>query len=128
MGKDEKKSTKDLSDIARRVTQEGATEPAFSGELLEEKGDGMYHCVVCNQELFSSDAKYESGTGWPSFYEAVREGNLTLAPDNSHGLKRTEVRCGSCDGHLGHVFNDGPEPTGKRFCINSCALSFEKEQ
>lgn len=124
----------ELSDQARRVTQEGATEPPFSGHLLNNKADGMYHCVVCGEPLFSSDTKYDSGSGWPSFYAAAEEEKIRLIEDNSLGMKRTEVRCGNCDAHLGHVFPDGPEKlpdgrdgTGQRFCINSCALSFSED-
>lgn len=124
-----------LSDKARKVTQKADTEPAFSGELLDEKRDGMYHCVVCNQPLFPADTKYESNSGWPSFSAAVDNDNLTLKTDNSLGMERTEVQCGNCGAHLGHVFDDGPTDesadvpaTGKRFCINSCALDFDPQE
>lgn len=116
-----------LSEEARRVTQEEATEAPFSGDLLKEERDGMYHCVVCDQPLFPSDTKFKSGSGWPSFYAAVDDGSITLQPDKSLATERTEVRCGSCGAHLGHVFADGPEPTGKRFCINSCSLQFSPD-
>lgn len=117
-----------LSDLQKRVTQDADTEPAFSGDLLEEKRDGMYHCVVCGQSLFSSETKFKSGSGWPSFFQAAKDENITLQPDHSAGMERTEVLCGECGAHLGHVFEDGPEPTGKRYCINSCALDFSPEE
>jgi len=103
----------------------GATEPPWSGDLTDLHEQGVFRCGACGAELFSSQAKFDSGSGWPSFFAPLREGAVETEPDTSHGLRRIEVRCATCDSHLGHVFPDGPEPTGLRYCINSLALEFE---
>lgn len=107
------------------VLREKGTEAPFSGELDTEFRDGMYFCKVCGSELFSSETKYDAGCGWPSFYDAVSKGNVNLLEDRAHGMIRTEVQCRNCNSHLGHVFPDGPQPSGNRFCINSVALQFK---
>lgn len=118
-----------LSDEEYEVLRKGGTEPAFSGEFVDTKDKGMYKCKACGNPLFSSDSKFHSGTGWPSFDDVVNEGNVELRSDDSHGMHRTEVVCAQCKSHLGHVFDDGPaETTGKRYCINSVCLDLEKDE
>jgi len=107
------------------VLRRKGTEPPFTGRYVHSKEDGIYRCAGCGADLFSSDTKFESGTGWPSFYEPAENANIELVSDTSHGMVRTEVVCGSCGGHLGHLFPDGPAPTGQRFCMNSCALELD---
>ncbi|QLG48536.1 peptide-methionine (R)-S-oxide reductase MsrB [Natrinema halophilum] len=116
----------ELSDEEYRILREAGTEPPFSGEFVEHKDDGTYVCAGCGAELFDSETKFESGCGWPSFYD-VDDDRVETQPDTSHGMRRTEVLCANCGGHLGHVFDDGPDPTGKRYCINSVALGFDDE-
>ena len=118
---------KHLSQDQFEVTQNCGTEPPFSGELLYEERDGIYSCVVCDFALFESEKKYESGTGWPSFYDAL-EDTISTKEDNSYGMKRIEINCKKCDSHLGHIFPDGPKPTGQRYCVNSLSLTFSKNE
>ena len=114
-----------LSPLQYKVTQKAGTERAFSGEYWDSKESGTYRCVVCDAELFSSDTKYDSGSGWPSFYEALGETAVNRHEDRSHGMVRIEVTCANCDAHLGHIFPDGPQPTGERFCMNSASMRLE---
>jgi len=109
-----------------RVLRGGETDPPFTGELLRSKDDGAYRCAGCGNIIFLSEDKFDSKSGWPSFTKAV-EGSVEFVPDHGYGMNRVEVRCSRCGGHLGHVFDDGPEPTGKRYCINCSSLSFEKK-
>jgi peptide-methionine (R)-S-oxide reductase len=114
----------DLTPEERRVLLHQGTEPAFCGGLLQNKAAGAYACRLCGLPLFKSAAKFESGTGWPSFYEAFDKDHVACIRDTSHGMVRTEIRCARCGGHLGHVFEDGPPPTGLRYCLNSASLRF----
>lgn len=117
-----------LSDEERRVILHQGTEPPFCGGLLREKRAGVFSCRLCGLPLFRSGAKFDSGTGWPSFSEPYHPDHIRYLRDLSHGMVRTEIRCARCDGHLGHVFDDGPPPTGLRYCLNSVSLTFEPEQ
>lgn len=110
-----------------RILREKGTERAFTGEYHDAKDEGVYRCAACGEKLFSSAAKYDSHSGWPSFYEPISETNVEEASDTSHGMVRTEVMCSRCGGHLGHVFPDGPQPTGQRYCINSASLDLDRQ-
>jgi peptide-methionine (R)-S-oxide reductase len=124
--KSEQEWREELGDERFHIMRQQGTEPPFTGAYTHEKSDGIYRCGACNAELFRSDTKFDSGTGWPSFTDPAVAENVELRSDNSLFMKRTEVVCANCGGHLGHVFDDGPGPSGQRYCINSCALDLEK--
>jgi len=124
--KSEQEWREQLTPEQYKILREQGTEPPFTGDYVYTKDDGVYRCAACGAELFSSDTKFDSGTGWPSFYEPMDEGGVELRADRSLFMKRTEVVCATCGGHLGHVFDDGPNPTGQCFCINSCSLELDK--
>lgn len=128
MNKTEEQWKSELTPDQYRVLREKGTEAAFTGKYYENYGAGMYMCGACGAPLFSSKTKFNSGSGWPSFWEGAQEGSVEFHSDTSHGMSRVEVVCGCCNSHLGHIFDDGPKPTGKRYCINSCALDFKKNE
>lgn len=120
---------KQLTPEQYRILREKGTETPFTGEFVDNHQDGVYSCAACGTPLFSSDTKFESGSGWPSFYDVVEKGNVELHEDTSHGMHRVEVKCGTCGSHLGHLFDDGPpQTTGQRYCINSASLKFKKTE
>jgi peptide-methionine (R)-S-oxide reductase len=128
ISKPESEWEKELSPEQFYITRKAGTEPAFTGKYYKTKDPGTYTCACCGQPLFSSETKYESGSGWPSFYQPADQSAVEEISDVSHGMRRIEVRCSRCDAHLGHVFPDGPKPTGLRYCMNSAALELKPEE
>lgn len=126
--KSDEELKKELTDIQYHVTQEKGTEAPFTGEYNKTNSDGLYDCVVCESPLFTSNEKFDSSCGWPSFYLPVSDSSIIETEDNTLGMSRIEITCGNCGAHLGHVFNDGPKPTGLRYCVNSASLNFKKRE
>ena len=125
--KSEEEWRRELTPDQYRIMREKGTEAPFTGEYLEEKTPGIYRCAACGMPLFASDTKYDSGSGWPSFHAPIAADNVRTEEDHSHGMRRTEIMCANCEAHLGHVFPDGPRPTGVRYCVNSASLKLEPE-
>lgn len=127
MKKTDEEWRRELTPEQYRIMREKGTEPPFTGEYVNEKTPGVYRCAACGTPLFRSDTKYDSGSGWPSFYAPIDDENVETEEDRSHGMRRTEVMCAKCEAHLGHIFPDGPRPTGVRYCVNSASLKLDPE-